>query len=63
MSSEAVAGNDNLDAETLRSGFSGTIILPGDEGYEAARVVMYGGHDKRPAMIARRVSTVRRPLV
>jgi FAD/FMN-containing dehydrogenase len=52
MSSDAIARNDNLPVDALRSSFSGTLIVPGDEGYEAARVVIYGGIDKHPALIA-----------
>ena len=37
----------------LKSGFSGTLILPTDAGYDTARTVMYGGYDKRPGLIAR----------
>jgi FAD/FMN-containing dehydrogenase len=52
MSSEAIARNDNLPVEAFRSSFGGVLIQPGDEGYEAARVVTYGGIDKHPALIA-----------
>ena len=37
----------------LKSGFSGTVVLPTDPGYEAARTLVYGGNDKRPGAIAR----------
>src|SRR3569833_3036447 len=37
----------------LKSCFSGTLILPTDAVYDTARTVMYGGHDKRPGLIAR----------
>ena len=37
----------------LNAGFSGTLLLPGDSGYDAARSVMYGGFDRRPGAIAR----------
>src|SRR3954467_14015630 len=37
----------------LKSGFSGTLILPSDAAYDSARTVMYGGNDKRPGVIAR----------
>jgi hypothetical protein len=45
-----------LDAErvdALSSSFSGSVLLPGDERYEAARLVHNGLIDKRPAVIAR----------
>jgi len=38
---------------TLRSGFAGELILPGDSGYEESRKVFNAMHDKRPAVIAR----------
>ncbi len=37
----------------LRTGFSGTLILPGDATYDTARALMSGGNDKRPGVIAR----------
>src|SRR3569623_1775257 len=37
----------------LKSGFSGTLILPTDAAYDTARTVMYGGNDKHPGVIAR----------
>ena len=40
-------------AAILRAHFSGELILPGDGGYDACRVVFNGMHDKRPALIAR----------
>ncbi len=40
-----------LDA--LRESFSGSLLLPGDEGYEEARRVHNGLVDRRPAVIAR----------
>jgi FAD/FMN-containing dehydrogenase len=39
--------------EALRSRFSGTLLQPGDEGFEATRVVWNGMIDRRPAVIAR----------
>ncbi len=39
--------------ETLRGRIAGRIIEPNDPGYDAARGVMYGGIDKRPAAIVR----------
>ena len=43
----------NTAIAALKSGFSGTLILPSDAGYDTARTVMYGGNDKRPGAIAR----------
>src|SRR3989454_5700339 len=33
--------------------FSGAVVRPGDEGYDAARAVFNGMYDRRPALIAR----------
>jgi hypothetical protein len=35
------------------AGFAGTVIRPGDEGYDTARAVFNGMYDRRPALIAR----------
>src|SRR5688572_33190367 len=42
-----------LNLDTLRSGLAGRIILPGDADYDASRAVMYGGIDKKPAVMVR----------
>ncbi len=39
--------------ETLRARFSGLLIRPGDEGYDAARRVWNGSIDRYPALVAR----------
>ena len=39
--------------EVLRTGFSGQVLAPEDDGYEAARRVHNGLIDRRPALIAR----------
>src|SRR5215470_5976328 len=41
----------------LRSSLGGTLLTPGDEGYEAARRVWNGMIDKHPALIARCADT------
>jgi len=41
------------DVNSFQKGLRGELILPGDDGYEAARKVFNGMIDKRPAMIAR----------
>jgi FAD/FMN-containing dehydrogenase len=37
----------------LKTGFSGTLLCPGAEGYDAARTVVAGGIDRHPGAIAR----------
>ena len=41
------------DIEGLRAGFRGTVLCPGDYGYDEARKVWNGMIDKKPALIAR----------
>jgi FAD/FMN-containing dehydrogenase len=36
----------------LKTGFSGTLVRPGDAAYDARRLVVAGGVDKRPGVIA-----------
>jgi FAD/FMN-containing dehydrogenase len=51
MSTLTTANSTLLD--DLRSTIRGRVIGPEDADYDAARAVMYGGVDKRPAAIAR----------
>jgi FAD/FMN-containing dehydrogenase len=44
---------DHEQLDQLRVGFSGSILNPGDDGYDAARRVHNGLIDRRPALIAR----------
>ena len=44
-------GPSQLDVEELRASFRGRVIEPADSDYDEARAVMYGGIDKRPAVI------------
>jgi hypothetical protein len=44
-----------VDVRGLRHQFDGRVIAPGDDGYDRARQVFYGGWDKRPAAIVRPV--------
>jgi FAD/FMN-containing dehydrogenase len=43
--------------EALRADFRGTVLLAGEHGYESARIIWNGFFDKKPAIIARCVST------
>jgi FAD/FMN-containing dehydrogenase len=40
------------DLGALRSGFEGTVLVPGDDGYDGARSIWNGDIDRRPAVIA-----------
>jgi FAD/FMN-containing dehydrogenase len=51
MATTAGIGSERLDA--LRRAFSGSILEPGDDAYDAARCVHNGLIDRRPALIAR----------
>jgi FAD/FMN-containing dehydrogenase len=44
-------------SEEVRASFSGSLVEPGDDGYEEARRVHNGLIDKRPALIARCLTT------
>ena len=43
----------DIAVSALRSGISGRIIRPSDDGYDAARAVIYGGMDFHPGAIVR----------
>ena len=49
----ATATIDGALLEALSASFSGTVLLPGDDGYDEARLVHNGLVDRRPALIAR----------
>jgi len=42
-----------IDSEELRRGLRGTVLLPGEQGYDEARTVWNAMIDKRPAIIVR----------
>jgi len=42
-----------MDTAALRAAFTGPLIFPGDPGYDEARRIWNGMHDRRPALIAR----------
>jgi FAD/FMN-containing dehydrogenase len=44
---------DETDIRGLRAELTGEVILPADQGYDAARSVWNGAIDRRPAVIAR----------
>ena len=48
-----IAPLDQSIVSPLEDGFSGHVLLPGDEGFETARRVHNGLIDRRPAVIAR----------
>jgi FAD/FMN-containing dehydrogenase len=48
---------DPTRTDALRKGFGGTILVPGDAGYDEARKIWNGMVDKRPAIIARCAGT------
>jgi FAD/FMN-containing dehydrogenase len=51
----ATSAGESLD--TLRAGFSGSILEPSDDGYDDARRIHNGLIDRRPALIARCANT------
>jgi hypothetical protein len=48
-----VSPSGQISVPGLRDAFSGPVIGPDDPGYHAARTVVYGGFDRRPAVIIR----------
>ena len=44
-------GSSVVDVAAIRERFAGRVIGPDDEGYDAARTIVYGGFDRRPAVI------------
>lgn len=45
--------NESLSVPELRAELRGTVIAPGEAGYDAARRVFFGGFDRRPAVVVR----------
>lgn len=50
---EEITEPGGSDLEEIRTSLRGTILQPGDEGYEEARRIWNGMIDRRPAVIAR----------
>src|SRR5436309_13966820 len=50
-------GSPKLSLPDLRDRFHGDLIGPDDASYDEARAVMYGGIDRRPALIVRAADT------
>lgn len=48
-----MTSTEAFQVPTLRSMFSGQVIAPGDDGYDAARKLFVGGIDRHPAVIIR----------
>jgi hypothetical protein len=46
-----VLGEATLDE--LEQGLRGQLVRPGDDGYDEARAIWNGAHDRRPALIVR----------
>lgn len=44
---------NEVSISNLRSELKGRVIGPGDEGYDAARTIFYGGFDRKPSAIVR----------
>jgi FAD/FMN-containing dehydrogenase len=42
-----------IDIGRIRSAVRGAVLVPGDEGYDAQRTIVYGGVDPRPGVIVR----------
>ncbi len=51
----SLAPTPTLPVTELRDNFDGQIIVPGEAGYDRARMIFYGGFDRRPAAIVRPV--------
>jgi hypothetical protein len=49
----ATSGLDEATIHEFRAGLRGTLLRPGDDGYDAARRVWNGMIDRKPALIAR----------
>lgn len=53
ISTESTAGDLGEAIEALRASLRGSIVLPEDADYDAARLIWNGMFDKKPALIAR----------
>jgi FAD/FMN-containing dehydrogenase len=52
MANPLDTGLDEATIQEFRAGLRGTLLCPGDDGYDAARAVWNGMIDKRPALMA-----------
>ena len=48
---------DDANVQALRAALEGALLVPGDQGYDEARTIWNGMVDRRPALVARCVST------
>lgn len=48
-----VTSDVSMSLPKLRAILNGRVIAPGDDDYDQARTVFYGGFDRRPAVIVR----------
>jgi FAD/FMN-containing dehydrogenase len=52
LGEESMSAPARPDVTALRSSFAGTVLVPGDEGYDEARKIWNEEIDRRPAVIA-----------
>ncbi|HVF26278.1 MAG TPA: FAD-binding oxidoreductase [Anaerolineales bacterium] len=56
IKSNQTSRESKLSVPELRAAFKGQVIVPGDDAYDEARTVFYGGIDRHPAIIIRVVN-------
>jgi FAD/FMN-containing dehydrogenase len=57
LSANPAADIDDAAVDALRANLSGSLLRPGDDGYDDARTIFNGMIDRRPGLIARCTST------